>query len=62
MDFDRVIVLDKGEIVESGRPKELLATPGSGFKLLWESMNRLEEEPAVKAEETLHGSYPETNP
>lgn len=39
IDFDRVIVLDNGEIVESGNPKELLATSGSAFKVLSESMN-----------------------
>lgn len=35
-DFDRVIVLDKGMIVEQGNPKELLRCPGS-FKALWDA-------------------------
>lgn len=39
LDFDRVFVLDKGEIIESGSPKELLDTSGSVFKSLAESMN-----------------------
>lgn len=38
LDFDRVIVLDKGEIIESGNPKELLKLPGSVFKSLSDSM------------------------
>lgn len=33
--FDRVIVLDKGSMVESGDPRELVETPGSRFKELW---------------------------
>ncbi|KAI9725099.1 MAG: hypothetical protein M1828_003440 [Chrysothrix sp. TS-e1954] len=31
IDFDRVIILDKGEIIESGNPKELLASAGSAL-------------------------------
>ena len=31
MDFDRVIVMDKGEVVEIGKPGELAATTGSRF-------------------------------
>ncbi|OJJ44494.1 hypothetical protein ASPZODRAFT_135308 [Penicilliopsis zonata CBS 506.65] len=37
VDFDRIIVLDKGEIVESGSPKELLAKSDSAFKRLFDS-------------------------
>ncbi|KAF9773762.1 hypothetical protein IL306_008390 [Fusarium sp. DS 682] len=33
--FDRVIVLDKGTVVESGGPRELVETPGSRFGDLW---------------------------
>ncbi|KAF4450096.1 hypothetical protein F53441_6740 [Fusarium austroafricanum] len=33
--FDRVVVLDKGTVVESGRPRELVETPGSRFGDLW---------------------------
>jgi ATP-binding cassette, subfamily C (CFTR/MRP), member 1 len=37
VDFDRVVVLSKGEIVEAGQPGKLLATRGSAFKALYES-------------------------
>ncbi|KAF5644186.1 multidrug resistance [Fusarium tjaetaba] len=33
--FDRVIVLDRGTVVESGGPRELVETPGSRFGDLW---------------------------
>lgn len=33
--FDRVIVLEKGAMVESGDPRELVDTPGSRFGELW---------------------------
>ncbi|KAM0556988.1 hypothetical protein ACHAPJ_005667 [Fusarium lateritium] len=33
--FDRVVVLDRGTVVESGGPRELAETPGSRFGELW---------------------------
>ncbi|GAD93146.1 ABC transporter [Paecilomyces variotii No. 5] len=45
IDFDRIIVLDRGQIIESGNPKELLAMPGSAFKLLSENMDGLVDKP-----------------
>lgn len=33
--FDRVVVLDRGAVVESGAPRELVETPGSRFGELW---------------------------
>lgn len=39
LDFDRVVVLEKGRVSESGRPRELLERQGSSFKALYESMN-----------------------
>lgn len=38
LDFDTVVVLDQGRVVEIGSPKELLARPDSLFKGLYESM------------------------
>ncbi|TWU70754.1 hypothetical protein ED733_001354 [Metarhizium rileyi] len=38
LDFDRVIVLNKGRILESGNPRELLKTAGSVFKSLSDGM------------------------
>ncbi|KAH7019065.1 P-loop containing nucleoside triphosphate hydrolase protein [Ilyonectria destructans] len=38
--FDRVVVLDKGAMVESGSPRELIETPGSRFGELWAIENR----------------------
>lgn len=35
MDFDRVIVMDKGAVVETGNPRALVETEGSRFKELW---------------------------
>lgn len=35
MDFDRVLVIDKGTVMESGPPRELVAREGSRFKELW---------------------------
>lgn len=36
MDFDRVIVMDKGAVTETGSPRALVETDGSRFKELWE--------------------------
>lgn len=36
MDFDKVLVLDSGSIIEEGNPRELLAR-NSAFKALYES-------------------------
>lgn len=35
MDFDRVLVMDRGLIVETGRPRELVQQESSMFKNLW---------------------------
>ncbi|UKZ47330.1 hypothetical protein TrVGV298_001548 [Trichoderma virens] len=41
LDFDRVVVMDKGRVVEVGPPRELLQTAGHGkFKALWEANSR----------------------
>lgn len=41
LDFDRVVVMDKGRVVEVGSPRELLQSPGrSRFKALWEANSR----------------------
>lgn len=36
VDFDRVVVLDSGRIIETGNPRELLGRP-SAFRSLYES-------------------------
>jgi ABC-type multidrug transport system, ATPase and permease components len=36
VDFDRVVVLHDGRVVESGKPQELLAQSESRFKKLYE--------------------------
>ncbi|KAF3197725.1 hypothetical protein TWF679_002821 [Orbilia oligospora] len=36
IDYDKVVVLDKGVILESGRPGDLLRQPESAFKALYE--------------------------
>lgn len=35
MGFDRVVVMDKGELVETGRPADLVEAEGSRFRELW---------------------------
>lgn len=40
MDFDRVVVMDKGRIVESGRPRELVERDEGAFKSLWTAGGR----------------------
>jgi ATP-binding cassette subfamily C (CFTR/MRP) protein 1 len=37
--FDRVVVLERGRIVEVGHPRELLAAPTSAFRVLYDSMS-----------------------
>ncbi|KAK6505820.1 hypothetical protein TWF481_007711 [Arthrobotrys musiformis] len=36
VDYDMIVVLDKGTILETGRPDDLLRQPGSAFKALYE--------------------------
>jgi ATP-binding cassette subfamily C (CFTR/MRP) protein 1 len=36
VDFDMVVVLDAGRLVESGQPRELLRQPDGWFKRMWE--------------------------
>ncbi|KAI0845220.1 P-loop containing nucleoside triphosphate hydrolase protein [Daldinia vernicosa] len=38
--FDKVVVMDKGSIVETGRPSVLVETHGSKFRELWTLANR----------------------
>ncbi|KAF3480026.1 ABC transporter [Arthroderma uncinatum] len=38
LDFDRIVLLDKGTIIETGNPKELLAKPTSAFHKLYEKL------------------------
>ncbi|EFE37769.1 ABC bile acid transporter, putative [Trichophyton verrucosum HKI 0517] len=38
LDYDRVVLLDKGEIIETGNPRELLAIPDSAFHKLYEKL------------------------
>ena len=41
LDFDRVVVMDKGRVVEVGSPRELLQSAGNGkFKALWVAYGR----------------------
>ena len=36
VDFDRIVVMDGGSIVEAGVPRELLQQNGSIFRAMWE--------------------------
>jgi ATP-binding cassette, subfamily C (CFTR/MRP), member 1 len=42
VDFDRVVVLEKGCLVEEGNPRELLRVSSSRFKALWDASRRHE--------------------
>jgi ATP-binding cassette, subfamily C (CFTR/MRP), member 1 len=35
LEFDKVLIMDKGSIIESGKPRELINQEGSSFKNLW---------------------------
>lgn len=35
LDYDRIVLIDKGKIVESGNPRELVADPTSPFYKLY---------------------------
>ncbi|KHO01326.1 ABC transporter [Metarhizium album ARSEF 1941] len=37
LDFDRIVLIDKGKVVESGNPQDLLANPTSAFYKLYTS-------------------------
>lgn len=36
-DFDRIVLINKGKVIESGNPQELLANPTSAFYKLYTS-------------------------
>lgn len=38
LDYDRVVLLDKGEVIETGNPKELLKAPNSAFYELYNKL------------------------
>ncbi|KAK2738485.1 hypothetical protein FQN57_007000 [Myotisia sp. PD_48] len=39
LDYDRIVLLDKGQIIETGNPQDLLATPTSAFKELYNNLS-----------------------
>jgi ABC-type multidrug transport system fused ATPase/permease subunit len=43
LDFDKVVVMQQGKLVEYGEPYKLLETEGSRFKALYEDGSRVEE-------------------
>lgn len=42
LDFDKVVVMHHGELVEYGEPYRLLETEGSWFKSLYEDGSRID--------------------
>lgn len=40
VDFDRVVVLDKGRVVEVGNPRDLLNQGRGKFRELWDASRR----------------------
>ena len=45
---DKILVLDRGQVVEEGAHTELLAREGSIYRELWETQNNVQLEPAEK--------------
>lgn len=43
LDFDRIVLIHKGKIIESGNPQELLADSTSAFYMLYASTARTTE-------------------
>lgn len=39
LDFDRVVVLDSGRLVENGAPRELLDDESSAFRALYSAID-----------------------
>lgn len=39
LDFDRVVVLDSGRLVENGAPRDLLADESSAFRALYSAID-----------------------
>lgn len=37
MDYDRIVLMQKGKIIETGNPQELVASPTSAFCKLYSS-------------------------
>ncbi|KAM5429329.1 hypothetical protein McanCB56680_000032 [Microsporum canis] len=50
LDFDRVVLLDKGAVIEMGNPKELLSTPASAFYELYQKLASEDEKLASEDE------------
>ena len=48
MDFDKVVVLENGQLIEAGNPYELLEVPGSAFERLYSASQA--EEMVVEAD------------
>jgi len=44
LDFDRIVLLDKGRIIEAGNPQDLLMTPGSAFRALYDNLSIEDEQ------------------
>jgi ATP-binding cassette subfamily C (CFTR/MRP) protein 1 len=38
-DFDRIIVLDQGRVIEQGPPSQLLSEKGSAFRALYDAQS-----------------------
>ncbi|KAM7193136.1 canalicular multispecific organic anion transporter 1 [Rhypophila sp. PSN 637] len=51
--FDRVVVMDQGEIVEIGEPKTLIETEGSRFRVLWMVQDRRKGKGKANRPETV---------
>jgi ATP-binding cassette subfamily C (CFTR/MRP) protein 1 len=43
LDFDKVVVMNRGQLVEYGRPHKLLERQGSWFKSLYEEVTMRED-------------------
>jgi ABC-type multidrug transport system fused ATPase/permease subunit len=50
MEFDHVVLLDHGKVIEYGNPRELLETSASSFHALYMSLQKKEAETAETTE------------
>lgn len=54
---DKILVLDRGQVVEEGAHTELLAREGSIYRELWETQNNVQLEHVSEAEKDHHNHH-----